>query len=748
MSAQRHRIRRQLLEVTLPSGDRSAAWQLQAELARIQKHALEELLDRCLSEASDPDRLQRIDRLEIDLGSVRFANLEYDLVKKLGPTLKEALAEKLREADERLAGRSLDPESAARLELVALFLQSGSLPWWADTSQPRRVDEAVGFLLERAPGPLLAFVQSLLREEQGRKPQSQPGQLLRLVLACTDERLAALFAALLASAQPALAARSSEQTETLRQLLHLPQALPGTALTRFRAAVWLSALRTAGAQEHFASPLDFWRQLLGRTALAALAAAASFPTLLTGLRSHLAPLPPAPLHAIVTSLTAELRGEPPPLASPALPDPSHLAALRTLLQEALDAASSPDELPPLLAQLEQLTPPEPLTALVLLISQLRTALPQLTPAQRSALRPPLRALLEQLRSGSLDTTAAATLSATLAAAAGTTPADMQVSPPQPEPTTATTGSDELLRLLEQLEQRPSTLPALFAELFRQLRAVGSRVPMPKIDALLEPLRALEAQVGDLGAPESLPLVRQLLAGAVAEGWLDAASLRRLLALFHQAQSQAQSQSVLDARLRPQALAEAPQAAVTRRPAPSEPPQIDVAFGDADEVYVENAGLVLLWPFFVHLFERLDLMVEKQFKDEAAQHRAIGLLQHLVTGETEPAEYQVTLPKILCGLDPTALWDFGPPVTAAEQEECENLLTAAILNAPILGPISETSIEALRQELLIRKGALGSRDGAWLLRVERTEYDLVLERLPWTVSWIKLPWIAAPLAVEW
>ena len=94
---------------------------------------------------------------------------------------------------------------------------------------------------------------------------------------------------------------------------------------------------------------------------------------------------------------------------------------------------------------------------------------------------------------------------------------------------------------------------------------------------------------------------------------------------------------------------------------------------------------------------------------------------------------------------TEVVDFGPPVTEAEAEECSNLLTAAIANAPIL---RDMSIDGFRGSFLIRKGALSARDGAWLLRVERASYDVVLDRFPWGVSWVKLAWMEAPLCVEW
>ena len=59
-----------------------------------------------------------------------------------------------------------------------------------------------------------------------------------------------------------------------------------------------------------------------------------------------------------------------------------------------------------------------------------------------------------------------------------------------------------------------------------------------------------------------------------------------------------------------------------------------------------------------------------------------------------------------------------------------------------------SITGFRGSFLLRKGLLESRDGAWLLRVEKESYDVVLERFPWSFSWVKLPWMKAPLRVEW
>jgi hypothetical protein len=171
-------------------------------------------------------------------------------------------------------------------------------------------------------------------------------------------------------------------------------------------------------------------------------------------------------------------------------------------------------------------------------------------------------------------------------------------------------------------------------------------------------------------------------------------------------------------------------------------------GDDDPArYIENAGLCLLWPFVPRFFARLGLLAanETAFSDEAARHRAIGVLHHVATGELDVPEFWLALNKVLCGLELNAVEEFGPPVTESEAAESARLLAAAIAHAECLGTIS---VDGFRGSFLLRRGALTTRDGAWLLRVEQQAADVLLERLPWKTEWIRLPWMQAPLRVEW
>ncbi|KAA3613644.1 MAG: hypothetical protein DWQ05_15290 [Calditrichaeota bacterium] len=169
------------------------------------------------------------------------------------------------------------------------------------------------------------------------------------------------------------------------------------------------------------------------------------------------------------------------------------------------------------------------------------------------------------------------------------------------------------------------------------------------------------------------------------------------------------------------------------------------FSAADELYVANAGLVLLWPFIKSFFSLLKLTDDKRFLQRNLQIHAVYLLQYLVESITEIPEFVLPLNKILCGLDPADIVEPVADITDYEMDESTRFLTEVIQQAPIL---REMSIQGFRHTFLLRKGILRARDSSWLLQVERETHDVVLDRFPWGWEWIKLPWMATAIRVEW
>lgn len=169
----------------------------------------------------------------------------------------------------------------------------------------------------------------------------------------------------------------------------------------------------------------------------------------------------------------------------------------------------------------------------------------------------------------------------------------------------------------------------------------------------------------------------------------------------------------------------------------------------DALFIQNAGLILIAPFFRPVFQSLGYLDKKVFKDVETQKRAVLLTQYLVTKTTELQEYQLVLNKILCGypLEETLPMIFEP--TDEEQKACAELYETITEN---WGAMRRTTEGVFRSSFLQRLGKLQKReaDNAWQLNVERQSIDILFETLPpkWSFAFVKLPWIASPIWTEW
>jgi len=97
----------------------------------------------------------------------------------------------------------------------------------------------------------------------------------------------------------------------------------------------------------------------------------------------------------------------------------------------------------------------------------------------------------------------------------------------------------------------------------------------------------------------------------------------------------------------------------------------------ENFYIDNAGIILLWPFLARYFTTLNLIKEKAFIDENAQEKAVQLLHYLATGSTESDEHVLFLSKLLCG------WPLHQPLLPSfnagkqEKQESDELILSAI-----------------------------------------------------------------------
>lgn len=174
-------------------------------------------------------------------------------------------------------------------------------------------------------------------------------------------------------------------------------------------------------------------------------------------------------------------------------------------------------------------------------------------------------------------------------------------------------------------------------------------------------------------------------------------------------------------------------------------RLDPDIIDEEGIFIVNAGLVLLHPFFSTFFNRLNLLCDNEFVDEVAQVNAMMLCHYLATGEESMQEFDLIIAKILCSYPLEEPINLESILTEEQKGEADAMLSAAIQQWSI---IQHTGIGALREGFLQRPGKFYTMNDKLYLHVETGGIDLLLDQLPWNLSLIKLPWMERMLNVIW
>ncbi|PMB51188.1 hypothetical protein CEN39_16660 [Fischerella thermalis CCMEE 5201] len=162
-------------------------------------------------------------------------------------------------------------------------------------------------------------------------------------------------------------------------------------------------------------------------------------------------------------------------------------------------------------------------------------------------------------------------------------------------------------------------------------------------------------------------------------------------------------------------------------------------------FIQNSGLVLLYPYLKRYLETLNLVKDNQFFSKTHQLQAIHELEFLVRGNQPYREYDLVLNKVLCGIPLFEPIDIEFQCENFAETEAEKLLQSAIRNWTI---IKNTSVDGFRRSFLMREGKLIQKENSWTLICDRKGYDVLLERLPYPIYVVKLTWMDRPLYVEW
>lgn len=167
--------------------------------------------------------------------------------------------------------------------------------------------------------------------------------------------------------------------------------------------------------------------------------------------------------------------------------------------------------------------------------------------------------------------------------------------------------------------------------------------------------------------------------------------------------------------------------------------------DTEATYINNSGLVLTWPYLTFLFEKTGLVKNGEFIDSDTQHRAVGLLHYLIYAEMPQKDTGLELNKILCGMHPSYTMQLTNTVDTNWPHLRLEMWNALINNWEI---VKNTSVDGLLESFVLRLGKMQSDTNNWQLKVEPKAIDVLLSKLPWSISTIKLQWMKTVLQTHW
>lgn len=159
----------------------------------------------------------------------------------------------------------------------------------------------------------------------------------------------------------------------------------------------------------------------------------------------------------------------------------------------------------------------------------------------------------------------------------------------------------------------------------------------------------------------------------------------------------------------------------------------------------DCGIVLIAPYISMLLEKAGCAKAGIFIDDESKKLAVALLNYTVFGNYEPPKTEKSIAQLICGFDAGEKLAELPVISDELKALADSLLQGVIAN---WGALGHTSVDGLRASFLIRQGILDDGEEGPTLTVENSAYDMLLDKLPWGYSTVKLSWMKSPLHVKW
>ncbi|MCI5143593.1 MAG: hypothetical protein D3909_18090, partial [Candidatus Electrothrix sp. ATG1] len=160
----KHIIRKQQFEIS--ASDIDYAKRIQTLVSDMLQTEILPLMDTILTDHSSENTLLRLEKLEVDLGTLNYDNFAEQFLYRISQELSKALKKKLPQQVEPPNSVQTVQNNAVSLQTSAIeqlrcFLEIGQLPWWAADSPSYDPEQALLTLLQETPEAVTRLLTSL-----------------------------------------------------------------------------------------------------------------------------------------------------------------------------------------------------------------------------------------------------------------------------------------------------------------------------------------------------------------------------------------------------------------------------------------------------------------------------------------------------------------------------------------------------------------------------------------------------------
>ncbi len=767
MKNQNHIIKKQILEITLQSEENS--FRIQNEISRIYRENVVPIINMRCDELCDPDITYRQDRLEIDLGVINIDNLEAEFTEKISNKVYQAIDEVAQAQAETSKTTTTPPDdirkntskkpTGSSFELFTYFFQTGVLPWWAGKVSKQEFIKRFDDMLTESPENAVAIIQECL-------PNSN--QFARFIYQLPDTTLVKALHTQTPSHSELIGALANDIINTFNQ----SNLSKKSSVPKIRALVWQSVLHDIFAPYSSGTGI---KHILHNI----ISSLTTFPDFAySDLKSEMIKT----ASFLTNSGTVFKSNLPEILVNKSETDDAGDSVKGSAKDKTVNKAHG--ELLNMLTRLKEFQKQFALTSdfnigvenvisiihSALLPEKLKVEIVNLLEALklfkfRDAVTEIIKGLKVEKKAidkflqktqGNINKIVDLDHDATLMSLLNelnNRKADIELLIKQAEQI-ETPGNKTIFENKEQLIREADLVVSAvnsasdisFSPEIKELLNSISQFLQPDTSVndknkIIKALRPKAQSVEDCAKksyekiehPENTKSLKKLpLSNRSVSAFNDLKSgLSELIRNLHENIDLETKQQILKKHENTGNIA-------------TQNYSQDL-FTESDELYINNAGIVILWSYLNRFFQTIGLVKENAFINKESAQRGALFLEYLANGATDIGEYDLPLNKILCGIDLEEAIEGQLEITDEEKLQCENLLEFVIKNWPVL---KQTSIDGLRRAFLQRQGSISPHDNGRLVRVEHQTHDILLDKLPWSIRVIKLPWMDAIVYVEW